>query len=75
MLNLFCTEPKCLGMSDKRLKEIMRTEIRSPKTMSMIARLHWQCREGAEVSKVDNIKRKIVGVVQGPLRTFRGTYH
>ena len=62
-------------MNGKRLREIMRTEIRSPKTMSIIVKLHWQCREGAKVSKVNNIKRKIVGVVQGPLRTFRGTYH
>ena len=52
-----------LGMSGKGLREIIRTEIRSPRTVSMIARLYEQCCENAEVFKVDNIKRKITGAI------------
>ena len=50
-------------MSGKGLREIIRTEIRSPRTVSMIARLYEQCCENAEVFKVDNIKRKITGAI------------
>ena len=50
-------------MSDKELKEIMRAEIRSPRTVSMITRSYGQCHKSEEVSKVDNIERKISGIV------------
>ena len=50
-------------MSGKGLREIIRTEIRSPRTVSMITRSCGQCYKSKEVSKVDNIERKISGVV------------
>ena len=62
-------------MSNKGLKEIIKTEIRSLRTVSMIARLCRQCCESAEVSKVNNIERKIVGTTQGLPRMFGGMYH
>ena len=39
LLYLSCTELEGLNMSGKGLREIIRTEIRSPRTVSMIARL------------------------------------
>ena len=63
LLYLSCTELEGLNMSGKGLREIIRTEIRSPRTVSMITRLYEQCCENAEVFKVDNIKRKITGAI------------
>ena len=74
-LYLSCIELEGLSMSGKGLREIMRTEIRSPKTVSIISRLYRQYHEGVEVSKVDNVKRMITSVVQRPPRTFGGAHH
>ena len=52
-----------LGIYGKGLREIMRTEIRSPRTVSIITRSHGQCHEGVEVFEVDNIKTKIIGAI------------
>ena len=75
LLYLSHTKLEGLGISSKELGEIMRTEIRSLRTISIIARLCGQCCKGAEVSKVDNIERKIAGSTQELPRTFGGTYH
>ena len=74
-LYLSCIELEGLSMSGKGLREIMRTEIRSLRTVSMIARLRRQSHKGSEVSKVNNVERKISGAVQGPPKTFRYTCH
>ena len=75
LLYLSYTVSEGLGMSNKGLKEIIKTEIRSLRTVSMIARLCRQCCKSAEVSKVNNIERKIVGTTQGLPRMFGGMYH
>ena len=41
----------------------MRTEIRSPRTVSIIARSYGQCHKGIEVFKVNNIETKITGAI------------
>ena len=41
----------------------MRTEIRSPRTVSIIARSCGQCHEGIEVFKINNIETKITGAI------------
>ena len=74
LLYLSCTELDGLSMSGKELGEIMRIEIRHSKTVSIITRLCGQCYKSVEVSKVNNIKRRIVGVAQGPLRILRGVH-
>ena len=57
LLYLSCTILESLGISSKGLGKIIRIEIRSPRTVSIIARLSRQSCEGAKVSKVDNIER------------------
>ena len=52
-----------LSISGKVLREIIRIEIRSQRTISMIISLCRQCYKGMKVSKIDNIKRKIVGAI------------
>ena len=74
LLYLSCTELEGLSMSGKELEEIMRTEIRHPKTVSIITRLCRQCYKSVEVSKVNNIERRIAGVAQEPLRILRGVH-
>ena len=62
-------------MSGKELRKIIRIEIRSLRTISIIARLYRQCCKGTEVSKIDNVERNIISVIQGLLRTFGGVCH
>ena len=45
LLYLSRTQLEGLGMSGKGLREIMRTEVRSLRTVSMIASSHGQCHE------------------------------
>ena len=52
-----------LGIYGKGLREIIRIEIRSPRTISIIARSCGQCHEGVKVFEVDNIKTKIIGAI------------
>ena len=59
-----------LSISSKGLREIIRTEIRSPRTVNMITSSCGQCHKGTEVSKVNNIKRKITCAMQGLPRMF-----
>ena len=53
----------------------MRTEIRSPRTVSIIARSCGQCHEGIEVFKINNIEREIVGAKKGPLIIFGDAHY
>ena len=63
LLYLSCTELEGLSISSKGLKEIIRTETISLRTISIIIRLCRQCYKSMEVSEVDNIEKKIVGAM------------
>ena len=63
LLYLSCIALEGLSISGKVLKEIIRIEIRSQRTVSIITSLCGQCCEGVKVSEVDNIKRKIANAI------------